>query len=174
MREEQKLEERLKKTLPDVYAHGERVALYAETIAREMGLGESKIGAIKEAALLHDIGKLFVSPEIMNKPGALTDAEKAAVDKHASVEVLSLLDFDSPFVRYVAEYHHTDSSRVLPECQMIAAADVFDALTSPRPYRRALSPDEALEIMRTSKRNAYLNQICVNVLASVFSREMYA
>ncbi len=169
--EEKSLQERLRNEMPEVYHHGERTAFYALTIAREMGLSESNLEAIKEAAILHDVGKLFVSQDILNKAGELTEAEKAEVDRHHGEEVLSLLDFESPFARYVAEHHHDDNHGMLPECKIIAVADAFDALTTPRCYRDPLVWDEAIETLQTDARNANLDTGCINALRDVFARE---
>ena len=111
-------------------------------------------------ALLHDVGKLMVPADVLNKPGKLTDEEWALVRKHPSAGVELLADIEFPWdVRPIVESHHERwDGRGYPHglageeiplmARVLCIADVYDALTSHRSYKRALSHSEAMDIMR--------------------------
>ncbi|MBN2407872.1 MAG: response regulator [Elusimicrobia bacterium] len=142
--------------------HSESVARYAEMIANEIKgiLGwewvEGKIGFIKNVALLHDIGKIGIEDRILNKPGELDEEESELMKKHPAVgaNIVSTVDDLSHFARGI-QYHHENwdgtgydglAGKDIPsEARILAVADAFDAMTSDRPYRKALTREEALE-----------------------------
>ena len=111
-------------------------------------------------ALLHDVGKLMVPAEVLNKPGKLTDEEWAMVRGHPSAGVELLADIEFPWdVRPIVESHHERwdgkgyphglAGESIPlTARVLCVADVYDALTSVRSYKRAFTHDEAMEIMR--------------------------
>ena len=136
------------------------MAEIADGIAATMGLDDATRRLLRRAALLHDVGKLGVSNRILDKPGPLTDGEWSAVRRHPRLSMVILRAV--PALRRVARLsatHHerldgsgypyglTASELKLPD-RVLQVADVADALTSERPYREALSPDEVLAIMR--------------------------
>jgi len=141
---------------PYTAGHQRRVAKLACAIGREMGLGADRIQAIRVAAMLHDLGKIFVPAEILNKPGRLTDGELALIKTHPSTdhEILRTIDFSCPVADIVAQHHERlDGSgypaglggeEILPEAKILGVADVVEAMSSSRPYRPALGMDEAL------------------------------
>jgi HD-GYP domain-containing protein (c-di-GMP phosphodiesterase class II) len=133
-------------------SHSYRVSRYAEKIARAAGLPDGEIDDIRIAALLHDLGKIGVSADILNKIGTLTEEERAAMSTHPQKgagllepvggKVLKIL----PLIlghheRYDGKgYDALMGSSIPIGAKIIAIADVYDALTTDRPYRKALSP----------------------------------
>jgi diguanylate cyclase (GGDEF)-like protein/putative nucleotidyltransferase with HDIG domain len=140
--------------------HCERVADLACAIAERAGFDARALFWFRIGALLHDVGKLVVPPEVLNKPGKLTDDEWALVRSHATVGVEMLADTEFPWdVRPIVESHHERwDGRGYPHglrgediplvARILCVADVYDALTSARSYKRALTHDEAMAILR--------------------------
>jgi putative nucleotidyltransferase with HDIG domain len=140
--------------------HIRRVQSAALALARRLGVNDDlQLRAIEAAALLHDVGKLAIPEHILNKPGRLTPAEFERMKSHARIgaEILSEVDFPYPLVPIVRHHHENWDGTGYPEglkgseipigARILAVVDCFDALTSNRPYRRALSMPEALEIV---------------------------
>ena len=143
----------------DKYAHTHsyRVALYASTIAGSMGFNQEQIDDIRAAALLHDVGKLEPSRELLSKAASLTPSEIEQVRRPLPAGV-ALLDPVGGSLRRVipivlahsqgAEDGANHSGSDVPvEAKVLAVADAYDTLTSDRPYRRAVTPFEAKEII---------------------------
>jgi putative nucleotidyltransferase with HDIG domain len=149
----------------DSYTHGhcERVAGYALEVARALGLDETQLTTIRLGAYLHDVGKVRVPHEILNKPGALNDAELAIVRRHPVDGVELLADIDFPWdIKPIIRWHHErydgtgypDGLRgdeIPLHAQIICIVDVYDALTTTRSYRAAMSRDEALVAIEASR-----------------------
>jgi len=139
--------------------HCERVADYACALARRVGFDEQTLTWFRMGAFLHDVGKVVVPPEILNKEGPLTAEEWEIMRSHtlAGVELLSSLEFPWDLRPMVRSHHeHWDGSgypdglsgQMIPlSARILCVADVYDALTSTRAYRPAYSPREALRIM---------------------------
>nr|WP_246201884.1 HD domain-containing protein [Sneathiella aquimaris] len=142
------------------FDHSSRVALYTESIAKHFGYEKNHLSYLRRAALLHDIGKLGVSNDILDKPGKLDDHEWAEIRKHSKFteEILSHL---SPFTTMakMAGAHHEKldgtgypyglcAEEIHMDTRIITAADIFDAITAARPYRGAVPVEKTLEIMR--------------------------
>ncbi len=135
--------------------HCYRVSLYASKIATDMDLPSGEVEDIRAAALLHDIGKLKVSRDLLHKAARLTEEEFVEVRRHVdhSVSVIEpaggALRRILPIVlghhdRYDGEGHHPSAGNDIPMgARILAVADAFDAMTSDRPYRRAIPPLEA-------------------------------
>ena len=145
--------------IKDVYLHGhqERTSLWAAALAEEMGLPPERVRNIRIASLLHDIGKVSVSERLLNKPGKLTDEEFTKVKQHAPlgaeiiVSEAETLQNLAPIVRHHHEhfggkgYPDGLTGEEIPlEARILAVADVFDAMTHERAYRKALSREEAI------------------------------
>jgi putative nucleotidyltransferase with HDIG domain len=142
------------------YGHCERVAEYAVALARELGLEEGEQTAIRIGAYLHDLGKVRVPHEVLNKPGALTKEEFAMVQMHPvwGLEFLATVDFPwdiKPIIRWHHEKYdgsgYPDRLRgdeIPLNAQIICIVDVYDALTTTRSYRPAMAPAQALAQMQ--------------------------
>lgn len=141
----------------DLYTrgHAERVAHFATLIGEEMGVRGAKLEALNWAALLHDIGKLVVPKELIQKKGRLTEAEWEIMRRHdhAVEEILEEVEFLQPMVEIAAGTHHffdgeKTGTRPSTESAILAVADAFDAITTTRSYRVALSQTYAFEELR--------------------------
>jgi len=144
----------------NTHGHCERVADVACAIAERMGVAPPSVFWYRVGALLHDIGKLMVPAEILNKPGRLSESEWALVRRHPVAGAEMLADVDFPWdVRPIIECHHEcwDGSgyphglvgeRIPLAARIVCVADVYDVLTSDRSFKRALPHDEALDVMR--------------------------
>ena len=145
--------------IKDAYIHGhqERTSLWAAALAEEMGLPPERVRNIRIASLLHDIGKVSISERLLNKPGKLTDEEFARVKQHAPlgaeiiVSEAETLQQLAPIVRHHHEhfggkgYPDGLAGEDIPlEARILAVADVFDAMTHERSYRKAMSREEAI------------------------------
>jgi putative nucleotidyltransferase with HDIG domain len=139
--------------------HCERVAEYACRLATEAGMSEREIVWFRMGAFLHDLGKTEVPEEILNKPGKLTDEERATMERHPVIgdEMLAPVEFPWDIRPMVRSHHERWDGRGYPDslvgediplsARILRIADVFDALTTARSYRRRLTPEEALAIM---------------------------
>jgi len=148
---------------PHARGHSTRVTALAESIAIQLGWSEERLALLHIGGPLHDIGKLAISDEVLSKPGRLDDHELAQIREHPKLGARLLLRVAAfrnalPYVLYHHErwdgtgYPTGRAGEEIPvEARVLAIADAFDAMTSDRPYRRALSRDEALaEVERCS------------------------
>ena len=141
----------------NTHDHLQRVRVYAVEIAKELGLSEAEIEALRAAALLHDIGKLAVPEHIINKPGRLTpeEFEKMKIHPVVGAEILKHVGFPYPVVPIVRSHHEKWNGSGYPDglksmeipmgARILAAVDCLDALATDRQYRRALPLDQAME-----------------------------
>lgn len=142
--------------------HARRTQIFAVGIGHALGLGESEIGALRTGALLHDIGKLAVPDHILNKPGRLTPAEMEKTKTHAAVgaSILETVAFPYPVVPTVKYHHECWDGSGYPEglqgnkipltARILSVADAYDTLRGHRPYRPAVSRDEACKYLRAA------------------------
>jgi HD-GYP domain-containing protein (c-di-GMP phosphodiesterase class II) len=147
--------------------HVERVAQFSQYMGEEFGFRQARLQRLRYSALMHDIGKLIVPNHILNKPGKLTAAEYERMRKHdyVSVELLRRIDFLSLVVPSLDVDHATsgrDDTAPL-EARIGAVADAFDAMTSTRAYRRALTQEVAFAELR-DKAGEQFDPRCVDAL----------
>lgn len=156
---------------PYTKGHSDRVMQYSEGIARQLNISREDIKMIKFGALLHDIGKIGISGDIIRKPARLTEEEYQIIMQHPNIggTILSGVDFLKT-ARKIVMYHHErlDGSgypyhlkgRDIPlGVRILQVSDVYDALSSERPYRKALSPEEALDIIVEDIGNHFDNKV---------------
>jgi hypothetical protein len=138
---------------PYTAGHAGRVAVYAGYIAEELEFMPARAERLRFAALMHDIGKLVVPNQLLNKPGKLTEDEfkRIRIHEQVSVQMLSHIDF----LRPIAGHGHSDAMRFDPdntdhpiEPYIIMVADAYDAMTSTRAYRKALPQEVAFQELR--------------------------
>jgi diguanylate cyclase (GGDEF)-like protein len=137
--------------------HSEDVARYATFIGRRIGLPEDEVRTLATAGLLHDIGKIGIPDGILRKPGSLTDAEYAIVKQHVALGDMIVRDLpDIAVVRAGIRHHHErwdgqgyldrlEGEEIPLIARILAVADAFSAMTTTRPYRKALDVREALD-----------------------------
>jgi diguanylate cyclase (GGDEF)-like protein/putative nucleotidyltransferase with HDIG domain len=140
--------------------HVRRVQIYATGLARLFGLSEPEIEALKAGALLHDIGKLAVPDYILNKPGPLTPAEFDRMKVHTIVgaEILERVGFPYPVVPVVRHHHERWDGRGYPDglrgdeipitARILMVSDCFDAVREDRQYRKAMTREEAVALLK--------------------------
>jgi putative two-component system response regulator len=149
----------------DTGAHVKRMSCYAVAIARHMGLDESMLEAILYAAPMHDLGKIGIPDRVLLKPAKLDPEEWEIMKQHAAIGAKILDGSDAEFIKMgevIALGHHEkwDGSgypgslkgiEIPIVCRIAAIADVFDALTSKRPYKVPFSVEKSLAIIREGK-----------------------
>ena len=164
-------------------AYLERMASFAGVVAEQLGMFEDEVRMIELAAPLHDIGMIAISDAVLTKPGPLTEDEVAMVRRHPRVGHELLSGSHNRFIQtgaLIALGHQEryDGSGypqglvgdAIPlEARIAAVADVFDALISPRPYRRAWDVDSALEYLR-AQRGLLFDARCVDALLGARAR----
>lgn len=138
-----------------------RMSHYAAMLGRAIGLGEDEVDALFHAAPLHDIGKIGVSESILRKPGPLSDEEWRAVKEHTTIGALIIGKHEDPLLemaRIIAWTHHEkwdgsgypqglEGEDIPLSGRIVALADVFDSLTSVRPYKGAWETDKAFDLI---------------------------
>lgn len=143
---------------PYMRGHSDRVASFADVIARRLGLGKREITAVRIASYLHDIGKIAIDNSILLKPARLNDQEMDQIVRHPTISynILSNIKFPYPDVALIARHHHEwvngagypdriSVKKLNTGMKILGLADAFDAMTSDRPYRPALDLEKALE-----------------------------
>lgn len=167
---------------PYTKGHSVRVAKYSWAIGKHMGLNTAQLKELELAALLHDIGKVGIHESILLKPEPLSPAEKMEINRHPEIgaRILSQVEAFKHIVPAVLHHHERWDGKGYPEgkkgeeipllARIISVADVFDALTSCRPYRSALSPQEALiEIKKSS--GTQFDPKCVEAFEKAFNQK---
>jgi putative two-component system response regulator len=162
--------------------HVERMSAYCRMLAQRLGIPGPQAALIQTASLLHDIGKLGIPDRILSKPGKLTKEERREMEAHTTLGHKLLAGSSSELVELAASialthhervdgrgYPHNLKGDAIPvEGRIAAVCDVFDALTSPRPYRpRAFGFDEAIAIMRAERGGAFDHRMLDTFLDSL-------
>lgn len=148
---------------PETAKHAYRVMLFAERLAKRLKFSKDDIEKIKSAALLHDLGKLLVDEKVLFKNGNLNKHEFEHIKKHLNwgYEVMHLMYFMKDIIPIMAGHHENYDGRGYPvgtrgeeipiEARILSVADIYEALTANRPYRKAFSREEAVAIMEYEK-----------------------
>lgn len=143
-----------------LYNHCLRVAYNASSLASVLGLTKEDQKIIYYAGLLHDLGKVYVRKSILQKPSALTVQERRIIEKHPrwGIDILQGTGFLNPVFQLILHHHERFDGTGYPArlagneiplgARILSVADVFDAITSPRAYRKILSTEKALEELR--------------------------
>jgi diguanylate cyclase (GGDEF)-like protein/putative nucleotidyltransferase with HDIG domain len=142
------------------------VQVYAAGLARALGMPDNEIQGVKTAALLHDIGKLAVPEHILSKPGPLTQEEFQKIRVHPQVgaEIISAVPFPYPVAPLILSHHERWDGKGYPQglkadeiplgARILSVVDYFDALTSDRPYHKAMTHDAALALLNQESSKA--------------------
>jgi len=143
--------------------HSQRVTEISVAIAKELGMPRNSIEKIRLAGLIHDIGKIGVKESVLNKPGKLTDEEYQHIKSHCDVgeRILTPIVEDEEILKAVRHHHERYDGRGYPDglsdeqiplgARILAVADTYDALTSERPYREAMSTETAFAEIERGK-----------------------
>lgn len=166
---------------PYTYGHSKRVSLLATEIARELGTSSEAIGWIKMAGLLHDIGKIGVPEEILNGAGKLDPDAMEKMKEHPTIgaTMIEHIDKFKEVASWIRHHHeHYDGTGYpmslkgedIPlASRIITVADIFDALTSERSYRKALSKEEAMGMIR-ELRGSSIDPVVLDAFEKVLAR----
>jgi diguanylate cyclase (GGDEF)-like protein/putative nucleotidyltransferase with HDIG domain len=151
----------------NTHDHLRRVQTYAIQLGKDLQISEDELNALRAAAMLHDIGKLAVPEQILSKPGRLTPEEFDRMKIHPVVgaEILERVQFPYPVVPIVISHHerwngtgypHGLKGEAIPMgARILSVVDCFDALTSERPYRRAMTAEDAMAHLRSESGISY-------------------
>lgn len=165
----------------DIVRHQQRVGALAYEIGERLGLDPDRLLGLRIAAEMHDVGKWALPEEILRKPGPLSDAEFSLVSLHATTGfgLLQHVSFPWPVAEAVRQHHERiDGSgypqgllgeSILLEARIIAVADVLEAMSSAKPYRRGLGIDAALAELVRGSGTAYdplVVDACIELFAS--------
>ncbi len=172
----------IEKRDPYTAGHQKRVAVLSREIAIRMGMPQHQIDGLYLSALVHDIGKIYIPAEILNRPGRVTDIEMAMIKTHPEVgyEILKVIDFDWPIAEIVLQHHeridgsgypfHLKQDEILLEARIIGLADVVEAIASHRPYRPSLGIDTALDLIER-KKGVLFDPDIVDICVRLFRKE---
>ena len=142
---------------PYTAGHQRRVSIISERIAKVLGLQEDEVEGIRLAALVHDVGKISIPADILNKPGEISPIEFELIKCHSrsGYDILKNIRFHQPVANIVLQHHERMNGSGYPDgiageeiligARIIGVADVVESMTSHRPYRPALSLDDALQ-----------------------------
>ena len=145
---------------PYLRGHSARVADLSATIAAELGRSDEEVENVRTAGRLHDIGKIGIREDILNKHGPLTDEEFEHVKMHpvAGAQILAPLTHLADVIRYVRSHHERWDGKGYPDqlageqiplgARILGAVEIYDALTTSRPYQERMAPELAVERMR--------------------------
>lgn len=168
---------------PSTEGHCQRLAAYASALGGALGLGPEEIEALGRGGVLHDIGKIGVPDAVLLKPGPLTDEERRLMRTHTVIGdrlcgQLRLLERVRPIVRW---HHERLDGSGYPDglcgdaiplvAQIVSVVDVFDALTTWRPYRQPLSPQDAWEALRSEAARGWRRADLVETFIALGERD---
>jgi putative nucleotidyltransferase with HDIG domain len=152
---------------PYIAGHQRRVSELAMAIASELGLPPVHVEGVRVAAMLHDIGKIYVPPEVLAKRAVLSDFETRVIQAHAQAghDLLRDIEFPWPIAAIIGQHHERldgsgypnglTAERILPEARILAVADVVEAMSSERPHRQARNLVAALKEIESGSGRRY-------------------
>lgn len=158
------------------YEHSRRVAVYVQRLARYLGWSRGDARRLALAALVHDLGKTWIANDILNKPAALSADERRTMERHPIIgaQILRGCDVPSFYVETVLYHHEAWNGRGYPEglqgeeiplgARILSVADVYDVLTSQRPYKDSLSDEAARERLLKGATTSFDPQIVDAIL----------
>lgn len=167
---------------PYTAGHQGRVSQLSTRIARELELPTEKIEGIRLASLIHDIGKIGIPSEILNKPSKLTKIEFELIRSHpqAGHDIIIDIDFSYPLAKIILQHHekldgsgypnHLKDKDIMLEAKVLCVSDVVEAISSHRPYRASLGIDAALEEITKNKGILYDPEV-VDVCVKLFKEK---
>lgn len=170
---------------PYTAGHQRQVAKLACAIAQELGFPATRIDGLRLAAIVHDVGKLYVPAEILSKPGRLTETEFSLIKAHSQLgyDLLRKIDFPWPVAEMVLQHHervngsgypqHLSGQQILPEALILGVADVVEAMSSHRPYRPAHGTGRALQEIAQQRCTLYDPQV-VDACLRLFYEKNFA
>ncbi len=161
--------------------HSERVTKTALEIGRVLGLRQDELDNIHRAALLHDIGKIGLPQDFLNKPTGLSDEEYSIVRAHPSMgaQILEPIEAFADVITMIKQHHEWFNGKGYPGGltgkeislggRILAVADVYDALSSDRPYRASMKPNEALQVIKNGS-GSHFDPIVVEALLELIEK----
>jgi putative two-component system response regulator len=163
--------------------HINRVAYWANKIGENMGFSTDELEFLRKGAMLHDIGKMGIPDNILNKPGPLTKEEFDIMKTHTVIGekiISSLKSFEN--IKTIIRHHHEKldgsgypdnltASQIDIYTRIIAIVDIYDALTDDRPYRRAMSKTQAFSILQSDVEKGLLDASIVEMLRNEVSKK---
>jgi putative nucleotidyltransferase with HDIG domain len=163
---------------PYTMGHSVRVGQLAMMLGRELGMEDKRLARLEVGGYLHDIGKIGIRDAVLLKPGKLTPEERTIIEDHPTIgiSILRAVDLPEEVVRFVQDHHERlDGSgyprglrdeEVSVQARIAAVADMYDAVTSERPYRSPMTPGEAVDLLR-SETGRFLDPRVVLAMAAV-------
>lgn len=170
---------------PYTAGHQRRATDLARAIGEEIGLSKDTIDGIRMAGVIHDLGKVYVPADILNKPGRLTKDEFMLIKRHpeAGYDIVKYVEFPWPIGQIVLQHHERlngsgyphglKGSEICIEARIIAVADVVESMASHRPYRPALGIDRALEEIQKN-RGTFYDPDVVDACVRLFCDKKYS
>jgi putative nucleotidyltransferase with HDIG domain len=161
---------------PYTHGHSYRVMRYSQMIGKAMGMGDRDLETLEYGGLLHDIGKIAITNDIINKPGRLTEEEFADMRRHPTIgaDIVDQIKFLREASDLVRHHHERPDGKGYPHglrdgqislgCHILNACDAFDAMTSDRPYRKALTVERAIEELVRHKGTQFDSRVVDTVL----------
>jgi putative nucleotidyltransferase with HDIG domain len=167
---------------PWTAGHSERVTRISLRIGKVLGLSQEEIDTLRRGGLLHDLGKIGVPPEILDKPGKLTEEEEKIMRQHAELgaRILEPISAYAEVIPMVLQHHERFAGAGYPGglfggaicfgARIFAVADTFDAMTSDRPYRKAFDKERAIEVIKQESGKQF-DPIMVDAFLKVIEQE---
>jgi putative nucleotidyltransferase with HDIG domain len=169
---------------PYTRGHSERVSTYSIAIARHYGMSQEEVFRIRVSAILHDVGKLGIRDGILNKPGGLTDEEFAIMRRHAEIgaQIMSPIRMLNDAIPGIRNHHESWDGKGYPDrlkgeeiplvARIIGVADTFDAMTTTRPYQKAMTLEYVIEKMKSMSGSRFDPKVIEAFLKAVAAGDM--